>query len=346
MDLVERYVYAVGRRLPANQRADIERELKSLIQDSLDARATGGEPTEDDIVAVLTELGHPAKMAENYTQQGRYLIGPRFYALYQLILSIVLAAMAFGLIVSYIVSSVWSAQAMATALGNLLLSLFDGALSAIGTVTLIFALVERYVPDKAAARLRQGVDQDILVGDSWDPRALPSVPQATERVKVGEAITGIVFAVIGAVILNRFPNLLAVGFAGANGLVWVPVLNPAAVRLFLPYWDICLALTLLLNILLLRAGRRTMVLRICEIVVSCTSLIALIFMLRGPQLISPSLAADLTAAGVKVGNAALADVVHHGVHIALLVASVILVIDIIVKVYRLARQALEYQRAA
>jgi hypothetical protein len=311
-------------------------------------RAAGGESTEDDVVAVLAELGHPAKMAENYTQQGRYLIGPRFYSLYQLILSIVLAAMAFGLIVSYIVSSVWSAQAMATALGNLLLSLFDGALSTIGTVTLIFALVERFVPDKAAAavRLRPGIDQDILVGDSWDPRTLPSVPEATERVKVGEAITGIVFAVIGAVILNRFPNFLAVGFAGANGLVWVPVLNQVAVRLFLPYWDICLALTLLLNILLLRAGRRTVVLRIGEIVVSCASLIALIFMLRGPELISPSLAADLTAAGVKVGNMALADVVRHGVHIALLVASIILVVDVVVKVYRLTRRALEYQRAA
>jgi hypothetical protein len=265
-----------------------------------------------------------------------------------LILSIVLAVMAFGLIVSYIVSSVWSAQEMATALGNLLLSLLDGALGAIGMVTLIFALIERFVPDKVAAngRLRAVTDQDILVGDSWDPRTLPSVPEATERVKVGEAITGIVFTIIGAVIVNRFPSFLAVGFAGANGLVWVPVLNQVAVRSFLPYWDVCLALTLLLNILLLRAGRRTTVLRICEVVVSCASLVALIFMLRGPQLISPSLAAELTAAGVKAGNAALAEVVRHGVHIALLVASVILVVDIVVKVYRLARQALEYQRAA
>jgi hypothetical protein len=287
-------------------------------------------------------------MAENYTQQGRYLIGPRFYSLYQLILSIVLAAMAFGLIVSYIVSSLQSGGTTAAALGNLVASLFSGALSAIGTVTLIFALIERFMPDDAIARAELGakVGQDVLVGSDWDPRTLPAVPQATERVKTGEVVTGIVFAVIGAVIFNFFPRLFAVGFTGPSGMVWVPILNQAAIRSFLPFWNAVFALSLLLNILLLREGRRTMTLRIFEIIVSCASLVVLIIMLRGPRIISPTLMNDLTAAGVTIGSTSLAELVRSGVQIGLLVASVILVIDIIVKIYRLARQALEYQRAA
>ena len=57
-DLIDRYVYQVGRWLPAAQRADIERELRGLIDDMLAARTD--EPAKEDVNAVLRELGHPA----------------------------------------------------------------------------------------------------------------------------------------------------------------------------------------------------------------------------------------------------------------------------------------------
>ena len=56
MELIERYIYAVGKKLPRKQREDIGKELTSLIMDELDARTGGGEPSKEDISAVLKEM--------------------------------------------------------------------------------------------------------------------------------------------------------------------------------------------------------------------------------------------------------------------------------------------------
>lgn len=63
MELIERYVHEVGRRLPKKQRADVEAELRSLLMDALEARAgaapAAGAPSEADQAAVLVEFGPP-----------------------------------------------------------------------------------------------------------------------------------------------------------------------------------------------------------------------------------------------------------------------------------------------
>lgn len=85
VDWVERYVYDVVRRLPENDRADVEQELKSNIYDMLPENA-GEEETK----AVLTGLGPPAQMAEQYRQKPRYLISPAVYDDYVRVLKWVL----------------------------------------------------------------------------------------------------------------------------------------------------------------------------------------------------------------------------------------------------------------
>ena len=63
MELMDRYIYDIGRRLPAKQRKDIEKELASLLADALDARVEGREPTETDVLAIITDFGAPAEVA-------------------------------------------------------------------------------------------------------------------------------------------------------------------------------------------------------------------------------------------------------------------------------------------
>lgn len=63
MELFERYIYAVTQQLPMKQRADIEQELRSLMEDMLDERVQGREATTEDIESVLQELGPPNEMA-------------------------------------------------------------------------------------------------------------------------------------------------------------------------------------------------------------------------------------------------------------------------------------------
>ena len=94
MNMIEQYVSEVGENLPEKQRADLEKEIRSLIEDTLEERSkSAGRPIDDDmIVEVLKEFGSPAKMAASY-QPARYLIGPRLYPTFILVLKIVSAVM-------------------------------------------------------------------------------------------------------------------------------------------------------------------------------------------------------------------------------------------------------------
>lgn len=83
-NLVERYVQEVGRYLPPKERAEIEAELRSMIQDQLDDRYVG-TPSEAEVAAVLTELGDPRLMAVSYSSD-KYLVGPAHYPFMMMVL--------------------------------------------------------------------------------------------------------------------------------------------------------------------------------------------------------------------------------------------------------------------
>ncbi len=95
MELVERYLYAVGKKLPMKKRKDIVNELRSLIMDNLDDRAKGDNPTEDEITQVLMEMGAPAEVAKRYRTGPQWLIGPELFDVYKMVVSIVAGAVFF-----------------------------------------------------------------------------------------------------------------------------------------------------------------------------------------------------------------------------------------------------------
>lgn len=141
-ELVERYVHQVGRHVPPKERAEIEAELRSQIQDQLDDRF-GGSPTQADVVAVLTELGDPRKMAVSYGGE-RYLIGPDLYPYmmgvlrygWLLVPEIVIFLTVFGAMVSSQQTSV---------IGLLIESLVSAAQATLifsAVVVLIFAIIQ------------------------------------------------------------------------------------------------------------------------------------------------------------------------------------------------------------
>lgn len=84
MDLVNRYVYAVTQHLPINSREDVSNELRANIEDMLPEN-----PSESDVRGVLEELGNPMKLADEYSETKRYLIGPSLYDSYFSVLKLV-----------------------------------------------------------------------------------------------------------------------------------------------------------------------------------------------------------------------------------------------------------------
>lgn len=74
MEWIERYIYAVTKRLPESQREDVASELRSLIEDMLDERKQSEAATAQEIEEVLMELGHPSLLAQKYRGKDRVLI--------------------------------------------------------------------------------------------------------------------------------------------------------------------------------------------------------------------------------------------------------------------------------
>ena len=84
MDIIDRYVHAVVKRLPEKSRAEVERELRANIEDMLP-----DSYEEADVHKALLSLGNPAALAEQYRETKRFLISPELYGTYIYVLKIV-----------------------------------------------------------------------------------------------------------------------------------------------------------------------------------------------------------------------------------------------------------------
>jgi hypothetical protein len=226
-DLIARYVYAVTRHLPGKLRADVEKELESVISDMLEVRGEAPH-AEQDVRAVLTELGRPEEMAAKYGgEERRALISGVYYLMYRRVLNLVLPIVAGVVAVVGLVAVTRGLVEPPAEVFRQLFQVFGGVLEGLMgsfvTVTLIFALMEHY-----KAPLGGG---DFLAD-------LPTVPEKTERIQPGECVVGIVLSVVFAGVFLGAPQLLLLNFAGSGVLylvepdvarsLWLPVVLWAA----------------------------------------------------------------------------------------------------------------------
>jgi hypothetical protein len=247
MDLIDRYVYAVTHNLPASSRPDIEKELRSLIEDMLQQR-TGGRPADrGDIEAVLLELGHPRKLADNYRGTTRYLIGPAFFEIYWLVLRIVLIAVTVGMTIGFAVQAVTAQPGQVLSLAGIFLSeLFSNLMSVFGIVTLIFALNE-FFNHTGAAQLQIKLEQ-------WKPADLPQVPVSSLRIKRGDSIAALVFTVIFLLIINIDISLIGAYIRSFQGNLTIVPLFSDTFRQFIPWLNMSLGIVVVLECIKLALG--------------------------------------------------------------------------------------------
>jgi hypothetical protein len=201
MDLIERYVQEVARRLPRKQRDDVARELRSSLEDALEDRA--GAPLdrvdEQQAVELLLDFGPPARVAASYRPGTSYLVGPALYPSFIATMKICLAIIG-GLIVFGASLAMMGRPATMQDLGGILLQAVSDIQSAfislLGIVVLIFAIIERV---GSPVRRRE---------EEWDPRDLPAVGEDRDRVDLTRELIGIVLATVGLLLINFMPNWL------------------------------------------------------------------------------------------------------------------------------------------
>ena len=288
-ELFDRYVHQVGQRLPRRLRADVEAELHSSLMDALQAR-TAEEESEDGVhteavqVAILEEFGPPAELAAQYQPHRRYLIGPRFLDLYLLVAAVVAGSQAL-LYLLLLALMVWqetgSSGSFILSLADLFRSFLGFALAGFGFVTLVFAILERVRPDSIA---------DSKDDTPWDPRTLPEVKDRTE-IKAGQLIFETSLTVMALIVFNLFPEWIGFNYAASiNGapMRWysVPLLSPAFFTNHLPLLNALWALTIGLNIVLLRQGRWQRLTRVVDCVLAVLGGFIIYRMISGPAILS------------------------------------------------------------
>lgn len=215
LELIKRYIYAVVKQLPSKIREDVSKELQTLIDDMLEARCGLVIPSEKDVKVVLTELGTPAELAKSYNpDKDRYLIGPRYFAAYKMLLTLAILAVAFGILISSIVTVISSGTSLSfIGFGKWIASTIMGLVYAFAFVTIFFAFFEK-----------KGISVD-LSDNNLD--TLPPVPQKQESIKKSESIISIIVSIIFAVCFILAPEVLFF-YTKESGII--PIFDPVVIR--------------------------------------------------------------------------------------------------------------------
>jgi hypothetical protein len=273
---IDRYVSQVGRSLPEKKRADIEKEIRSLVEDMLEDRSkTEGKDIDDEMtLAVLQEMGSPEKVAAGYLPE-KYLIGPRLYPLFMLVLRVVLIVMAgialFGLVMSISRSPMTPVDAL-KATGMALLEYAGTAMQILGNLVLVFAILQWAWPTMK-------VD---LHDEQWNPRELEPV-EDPDRVKRFEKLWDIIFALVGLLLFNFYSEYVGI-YNNTNG-VWSfqPVLAEGFYN-YLPWFNLTWILTIVLSAILIRRGRWSTATRLASIGLSLLNIgICASILVTGPE---------------------------------------------------------------
>jgi len=233
IEMVNRYIYAVMQYLPHKQKADLERELRSLIEDMIEERAAGGADDRTATEEVLKELGHPRALAAKYRSGPTYLIGPAVFDFYVLLLKVVLISALASLTVVFAIELILSPFAIGKHFAGYIVSLIQTSIQVFGWVTFSCAVIE-YAGVKIP---------EVRAKKDWKPSQLPPVPDPAASIKQGEPIFAIILHVLFLVFFTFSLHLFGVvRMVEGEAPTVVPFLNNEVFRGYLPLiWGLAAA---------------------------------------------------------------------------------------------------------
>ena len=209
-ELLKRYLKAVARYLPLNKRADISREIESMILDICEERYGDSEIDEKRMESILVETGSPSKLAARY-KEIKPLIGPELMPIFKLVVFIIC------LVTSVISLINFALTVDSKTIGEMMLyffELFGSLTSMVGTVFIVFLILERTIKNK----------EEIDFNDeSWKVKDLPELSEKIPG--KGEIIAGLIFSVIAIIAINLFIDRIGIYSLHDGSYNFTPVLT-------------------------------------------------------------------------------------------------------------------------
>lgn len=300
-NLSERYVQAVLRAVPAAQRADLEREVRALVADAIEAKTADRGSTDADAErAALTDLGDPTLLAARYTGRTAYLIGPGVYPEWRRIVSVLLP-----IIVPIVGAVVLTANLLdGSTAGESIIAggsaAFNVAVQTLFWFTLVFAIAERTTGAGAVAPR------------PWSPDSLPAL-EDSGRIGIAEVVAATavnVILLVGLLWVQLRPPITVDGEP-------VPLFDPALWSFWLPWFIVLTLLEIVFTIAVYVRGRWTYTYAIGNALLGAAFAIPGIYLLANGLLLNPVIVDAVTEAG---GTWLRATTVIVGVSIAAIVA--------------------------
>jgi hypothetical protein len=329
MNLIDRYIAEVGRHLPEKDRADIEAEIRSMIEDMLEERSRQtGKPVDDTlIVEVLEELSDPHLLASKYAPPKRYLIGPDWYEGYLKILQrILFTALPIVAVVRFILTLTNDPLDLIDAVGEAIGSAFSVGTQILFWVTLTFVILERSgeKPD------------DLPKSDSrrWTVDQLPALPRR-RQISVVETVMNLA-VLLFLLIWIALPTTLDL-LQGTPASV--PFLHPNLWNFWLPVFFVIMGLTLIHEVFKLKIGNWTPALTVTNVILCLISIIYIAALVITQEIVNPAFLAMLDS---SLEFAKLREVARWSIDISAAVIAGIYVWEIVHSI-RMSRQ-LEKQK--
>ena len=286
IEQINRYVYQVSRFLFGKNKEDIEKEIRTLIDDMLEAKCQGREANKADAEAVFAELGKPSTLAAKYNDSKRYLIGPDLFPVYWSVLRIVILIAPAAMLLANIISIITGTFSWEN-LG----SIFSAAFMSFAIVTIIFASVEW-----------KGVSVDQLFEGEFE---LPPVPEKKARIPRADPIVSLVFLSIFSCIFIFAPQYIGFWTSGQGG--YVSIFDPVVIRSVMWLFLICFGSSMIKEIFKLIEGRYTIRLMIVTIFCNAVNLILIVYIITNFPIWNPDFPGQFLAAAQITGLSELQD---------------------------------------
>jgi hypothetical protein len=297
MEQITIYVSEVIRYLPQKSQSEIKKELTTNILDMVDELTAGGMAEKDAVVTVLSKMGNPRLLADQYLDKKAYLIGPRYYPTYLMIAKIVSGAVALGITVALSVQYLFSADAsIIQTIVQWLGSVFMGVIQAVAWVTLIFAGVERF----EEIGVLKNVDVEL---DDWSVKDLPKSQRNSKKSDRIEGLVGFLFAIIFLILLNTRLELFGAYIFDQGTLKEiVPIFNLQTASSWIPLVSIAIAFNAVSDGIAMAMRNQTRNTMWFRLVLSLLSFIFFAYVLINGNIFNVDLAAQIAPNSVELQN--------------------------------------------
>lgn len=300
--LSERYVHAVTRRLPEEQRDDVGAELRASIDDQVEA-VLAETPTlslAEAEHAALVQLGDPEVLAASYAGRRLQLIGPTLYPAYVALLKLVLATAVPAVAITLAVIDAFAGESIGDIVGGAVGVAFEVGIQVAFWITVVFAIAERTSDESVAASLRT----------EWTPERLPKLPQV--RGSLGETITGVCFLALLGMLIVWQQVRPPVRTDDGN----LPVLDPDLWSFWLPVVLVVIVAEMVFEVIKYRLGGWTMRTAVANLVMGAIFAAPMVYLAASERLINPAVVEAIQVQWAEFDAA--------GAHLAIVVVSLVI----------------------